>query len=61
MQEPRLTLALELWSLVPVLLGDIGLETPYEPSIWTGAFEWGPVSWQWHDASQISNLVVVFV
>jgi hypothetical protein len=22
-------------SLVPVLLGDIGLETPYEPSIWT--------------------------
>jgi hypothetical protein len=24
-----------LGSLVPVLLGDIGLETPYEPSIWT--------------------------
>jgi hypothetical protein len=24
-----------LGSLVPVLLGDIGMETPYEPSIWT--------------------------
>ncbi len=39
-----------LGSLVPVLLGDIGMETSYEPSIWTIP-----------PLAQMSNLVVVII